>query len=125
MLGVIVVGVVTLVAANTAAMSIRERGRELAVMRAIGFRAGSVLVFLVSEASIVAIAGGLLGGMITWLVLGRFAPALPGLNVQLPMSKAVIPLGIVLAWAVGVVSALVPASFAVRKTIVAGLRTVA
>lgn len=124
-LGVIVVGVVTLVAANTAAMSIRERGRELAVMRAIGFGPGSVLVYLVSEASIVAIAGGLLGGLITWLVLGRFAPSLPGVNVPLPMSQAIIPLGVGLAWLVGVLSALVPAWFAVRRTIVAGLRLVA
>jgi putative ABC transport system permease protein len=124
-LGVIVVAVVTLVAANTAAMSIRERGRELAVMRAIGFRASSVLLYLVSEASIISIAGGLLGGLITWIVLGRYAPALPGVNVPLPMSKAIIPVGIGLAWVVGVVSALVPALFAVRKTIVAGLRLVA
>ncbi|HYK64686.1 MAG TPA: ABC transporter permease [Patescibacteria group bacterium] len=124
-LGVIVVGVVTLVAANTAAMSIRERGRELAVMRAIGFRAGSVLVYLVSESSIVAIAGGVLGGLITWIVLGRFAPSLPGVNVPLPMSKAIIPLGVGLAWLVGVVSAMVPAWFALRRTIVEGLRLVA
>jgi putative ABC transport system permease protein len=124
-LGVIVVGVVTLVAANAAAMSIRERSRELAVMRAIGFRAGSVLVYLVSEASIVAITGGMLGGLITWLVLGHFAPALPGVNVPLPMSKAIIPLGVGLAWLVGVVSALIPAWFAVRQTIVAGLHLVA
>jgi putative ABC transport system permease protein len=124
-LGVIVVGVVTLVAANTAAMSIRERGRELAVMRAIGFRAGSVLVYLVSESSLVAITGGILGGLITWLVLGQFAPSLPGVNVPLPMSKAIIPLGVGLAWLVGVLSALVPAWFAVHRTIVAGLRLVA
>ena len=124
-LGVIVVGVVTLVAANSAAMSIRERGRELAVMRAIGFRAGIVLIYLVSESSLVAITGGILGGLITWLVLGRFAPPLPGVNVPLPMSKAIIPLGVGLAWLVGVLSALVPAWFAVRRTIVAGLHLVA
>jgi ABC-type antimicrobial peptide transport system permease subunit len=94
-------------------------------MRAIGFRASSVLIYLVSEASIIAITGGMLGGLITWLVLGHFAPSLPGVNVPLPMSKAIIPLGVGLAWLVGVVSALVPAWFALRKTIVAGLHLVA
>src|SRR5579863_1143714 len=121
-LGVIVVGVVTLVAANTAAMSIRERGRELAVMRAIGFNAGAVLIYLISESSLVAIAGGLLGGLLTWLVLGGFAPSLPGVNIPLPMSRAIIPIGIGLAWMVGLVSAFVPAWVATRRTIVTGLR---
>jgi putative ABC transport system permease protein len=121
-LGVIVVGVVTLVAANTAAMSIRERGRELAVMRAIGFNPGTVLVYLVSEVSLIAIAGGLVGGLMTWLVLGRFAPALPGVNVPLPMSPGIIPTGIALALIVGLVSSFVPAWFATRRDIVTGLR---
>jgi putative ABC transport system permease protein len=121
-LGVIVVVVVTLVAANTAAMSIRERGRELAVMRAIGFNPGTVMIYLVSEASLIAIAGGLLGGLATWLVLGGFAPSLPGVNVPLPMSRGIIPLGIALAWMVGLVSAFVPAWVATRRTIVTGLR---
>src|SRR5260370_24593499 len=52
-LGVIVVIVVTLIAANTAAMSILERGRVIAVMRAIGFGTGAVLFYLVSQASLV------------------------------------------------------------------------
>jgi len=123
-LGVVVVVVVTLVAANTSAMSIRERGRELAVMRAIGFNAGTVLIYLVSEASLVAIAGGLLGGLATWLVLGGFTPSLPGVNVPLPMSRGVIPIGIGLAWMVGLVSAFVPAWVATRRSIVTGLRLV-
>jgi ABC-type antimicrobial peptide transport system permease subunit len=79
-------------------MSIRERGRELAVMGAIGFRAGSVLVYLVSESSLVAISGGILGELITRLVLGHFAPSLPSVNVPLPMSEAIIRLGVSLAW---------------------------
>ncbi len=121
-LGVIVVAVVTLVAANTAAMSIRERGRELAVMRAIGFNARAVLLYLVIEASLVAIAGGLVGGFATWLVFGDLAPTLPGLNTPLPMSEGIIPTGIALAWLVGVVSAFAPAWVATRRDIVTGLR---
>lgn len=123
-LGVIVVVVITLVAANTSAMSIRERGRELAVMRAIGFNASTILICLVSEASLIAIAGGLLGGLVTWLVLGGFAPSLPGVNFPLPMSRGIIPIGIGLAWMVGLVSAFVPAWVATRRTIVTGLRLV-
>ena len=124
-LGVIVVAVVTLIAANTAAMSIRERGREIAIMRAIGFNRGVVLFHLVSEGSLVAIAGGVLGGFVTWLVLGDLAPPLPGLNQPLPMSKGIIPTGIGLAWLVGLVSAFAPAWVATRRDIVTGLRWIA
>ena len=123
-LSVIVVAVVTLVAANTSAMSIRERGREFAVMRAIGFNRRTVLIYLVSEASLIAIAGGLLGALATWLVLGGVAPSLPGVNTPLPMSKTIIPIGIGLAWMVGLMSAFVPAWVATRRTIVTGLRLV-
>jgi len=124
-LGVIVVIVVTLIAANTAAMSIRERGREIAIMRAIGFNPGAVLFWLVSEASLIAIAGGLIGGFATWLVLGDLAPPIPGLNQPLPMSSGIIPMGIVLAWLVGIVSAFAPAWIATRRDIVTGLRWIA
>jgi putative ABC transport system permease protein len=121
-LGVIVVAVVTLIAANTAAMSIRERGRELAVMRAIGFNARTVLIYLVAEVSMIAIAGGLLGGLMTWLVLGGFTPSLPGVNIPLPMSPGIIPTGIALALIVGLISSFIPAWFATRRNIVTGLR---
>ncbi len=124
-LGVIVVIVVTLVAANTAAMSIRERGREIAVMRAIGFNPDAVLFWLVSEASLIGIAGGLIGGLATWLVLGDLAPPIPGLNQPLPMSTGIIPTGIVLAWLVGIVSAFAPAWVATCRDIVTGLRWIA
>jgi len=40
---------IMLVAANTAAMSIRERRNEIAVMRALGFRGGTILASLLAE----------------------------------------------------------------------------
>src|SRR5260370_28623803 len=43
------------------AMSIRERTREVAVLKTLGFTAQSILRLYVSEAVTVALAGGLLG----------------------------------------------------------------
>src|SRR5207247_11139229 len=62
LLGLVAVVAIGLVAANTAAMSIRERRSEIAVMRSIGFPSGVILSLLVGESLIVV----LLGGAIVW-----------------------------------------------------------
>src|ERR1700734_3385975 len=50
-----------LVSANTMAMSIRERTREVAVLKTLGFTRRNVLGLFVSEAVALSLAGGLLG----------------------------------------------------------------
>src|SRR5258708_18226076 len=60
-LGLVAVVAIGLVAANTAAMSIRERRSEIAVMRAIGFPSWVILSLLVGESLIVALSGGAIG----------------------------------------------------------------
>ena len=58
-LGFIVVLMIGLVAANTAAMSIRERRGEIAVMRSIGFPARTILSMLLAESILWAWRAGL------------------------------------------------------------------
>src|SRR5260370_38889198 len=60
-LGLVVVVAIGLVAANTAAMSIRERRSEIAVMRSIGFPSWVILSLLVGESLIVGLSGGAIG----------------------------------------------------------------
>ena len=50
-----------LVSANTMAMSIRERTREVAVLKTLGFTRRGVLGLFVSEAVALSLAGGLIG----------------------------------------------------------------
>jgi putative ABC transport system permease protein len=50
-----------LVSANTMAMTIRERTREVAVMRTLGFPRGTILTVLVGEAVTLTLTGGFLG----------------------------------------------------------------
>src|SRR5262249_31249055 len=60
-LGLIVVLTIGLVAANAAAMSIRERHNEIAVMRSMGFRSPLILRLLVAESMATALAGCIFG----------------------------------------------------------------
>src|SRR5580698_724279 len=58
-----------LLSANTMAMSIRERTREVAVLKTLGFTKRSVLGLFVSEAVALSLFGGLLGVGLGWMMV--------------------------------------------------------
>jgi putative ABC transport system permease protein len=126
-LGIIVVVTIGLVAANTAAMSIRERRGEIAVMRAMGFPARVILVMVVAESVLMALLGGLLGCGAAYLTFKLFQVGtdamgpLSGIHVSLPIIGETMVLAVLL----GIVSAFVPAYAAARRNIVDALRLVA
>ncbi|MFZ1887871.1 MAG: ABC transporter permease [Candidatus Binataceae bacterium] len=126
-LGFIVVLTIGLVAANTAAMSIRERRGEIAVMRSIGFPSNTILSLLLSESLIIGLLGGILGCGAAFIVLKLFAVGSPVLG---PLSEIRMPLSILIetllvAALIGLLSAWVPARTAARQNIVDALRMVA
>jgi len=126
-LGGIVVLTILLVAANTCAMSVRERRSEIAVMRAMGFRSGQILTLLLSESLLVAVVGGLLGCGSAYLALKVFVVGAPGMgplsSIQVPPAVMIETLAV--AVLIGVLSALAPAYAAARQNIVDALRAVA
>jgi putative ABC transport system permease protein len=127
LLGFIVVLTIGLVAANTAAMSIRERRGEIAVMRSIGFTSRTVLSLLLSESLLIGLLGGLLGCGSAFVVLKVFSigAATMGPFSTIRMPPMVLVETLIAAALIGLFSALVPATSAARRTIVDTLRTVA
>lgn len=127
-LGFIVVITIGLVAANTAAMSIRERRTEVAVLRSLGFSSNLILSVLLSESVIIGLAGGLLGCGGAYLLLKLVSVGSPALGPVLSvirMPPAVLVESLVLAVVIGLVSGLIPARSASRQNIVDALRMVA
>jgi putative ABC transport system permease protein len=126
-LGFIVVLTIGLVAANTAAMSIRERRSEIAVMRSIGFTSRTILSLLLGESLIIGLTGGIIGCGAAFIVLKVFAVGSPAMGplgtIRMPPSILVETL--IAAALIGVLSALVPARAAARQNIVDALRMVA
>jgi putative ABC transport system permease protein len=59
-----------LVAANTMAMSIRERTGEIAILKTLGFSPTTVLAIIVGEAIVIGAAGGLGGSLAAKLLFG-------------------------------------------------------
>ena len=119
-----VVFAILLVAANTMAMSIRERTREVAMLKTLGFTRGIVLSLFVGEAIALSVAGGLLGvliaaGLVQFVAHSPFAT---GILFGLRVSPITMGLAVVVAAFVGFVSAYFPAYNASRVNIVEGLR---
>jgi putative ABC transport system permease protein len=123
LMGLVVVFTIGLVAANTAAMSIRERRSEIAILRSIGFPARIILSMLLAESLIIALTGGLLGTGTAFLLLK--VVSLPGVIGTIKMPTSVLFATLVVAALIGLVSVIVPATAAVRRNIVDALRAVA
>lgn len=113
-----------LVSANTMAMSIRERTREVALLKTLGFTRGTVLALFMGESVSLAAFGGLLGAMAASGLVYVMARSpqmglfLTGVSFSLPMVLVAILVGA----SVGLVSSFVPAFNASRRNIVEGLR---
>ncbi len=124
-IGIFVILAVTLMAANGAAMSIRERRHEIAILRAMGFAPTVVLSSLLAENTILAIAGGGFGSLAVIALERSVTPSIPGLPEGVVLIPgAILVLAMVLSALIGMVGALVPASFAVRSNIAQALRAV-
>jgi putative ABC transport system permease protein len=119
-----VVFAIMLVSANTMAMSVRSRTREVAVLKALGFTRQRVLSIFVSESIALAVAGGVLGVLIAIPVIALMTHRFIGLGI--PFDMRVTPptaaLSLLVAVALGLISGYLPALKASRMSIVEGLR---
>ena len=116
-----VVFAILLVSANTMAMSIRERTREVAVLKTLGFRRQTVLSLFVGEAVVLALIGGIAGSLVA-LVLGIGAAKMGGIAGGLQVTFGTMLVAWAAAALMGFFSALVPSYHASRLGIVEGLR---
>jgi putative ABC transport system permease protein len=112
---------IMLVSANAVAMAVRERTREMAILRTLGYRQGEILQLILGEAVLISVMGGILGLGIGWVLSkgAQASAAMFGLQ-DLKWQAALIVLGA--AAAVGLLAALVPALVAARKNVVESLR---
>ncbi len=113
-----------LVSANTIAMSIRERTREVALLKSLGYQKTLVLGLFVGESTALALAGGFLGAFAASGLIRLLANSPQG-GLFLAGMKVTVPtllVALLVAAGVGLVSAFLPAYGASRKSIVEGLR---
>jgi len=120
----VVVFTILLVTANTMAMSIRERAREIAILKTLGFTRRRLLGLLVAESAAIALAGGLLGtlGARLFYSLVDVWKHTQGFFPIFVVEPETIAIGLLLSVLIGVTSAAVPAYRVSRQTIAHALR---
>jgi putative ABC transport system permease protein len=113
------------VAANTMAMSVRERTTEIAVMRTLGFPSTTIFLLVAGEGLLMATVGGILGvAAARTIVNPRFLNA-GGFIPEIGVNNANVLVALALSVAIGVLAGLIPATMASRLKIVDALRRVA
>jgi putative ABC transport system permease protein len=126
-LAAIVMFTIALVAANTAAMAVRERRHEMAVMRAIGFTRNSIVARILVEGLIVGVTGGVLGCGLAYLgfdLLPRVSGALGPLALAMTLSPRIVAYSFLIAALIGAASGFIPATLATRGDIATELRAI-
>src|SRR5436853_6854281 len=92
-ISVVIVGIILLVLANTIVMSVRERTREYAVLKTLGFSGGHLAGFVLGEALVISASGGVLGLLLTFPIGKGFAQALPTLFPFVAVAPTTLPHG--------------------------------
>jgi putative ABC transport system permease protein len=121
----VVILIIMAVAANTMAMTARERLSEYATLKALGFPPRIVALLIIAEAMLLAGVGGAIGMLLTPPVVQVFHAATISVFAKMPLVPQTFYLQAACALVVGVVAGLVPAWRAARIRIVDGLRHVA
>jgi putative ABC transport system permease protein len=121
----VVILIIMAVAANTMAMTARERLSEYATMKALGFPPRTVALLILAEAMLLAAVGGAIGMLLTPPVVQVFHAATISVFAKMPLVPQTFYLQAACALVVGLVAGVVPAVRASRIRIVEGLRHVA
>src|SRR5262249_24150845 len=125
---VFVLVIVALILGNTIAMSVRERGAEVAILKALGFTGGRLAALITGESALIGALGGLCGVALAVPIIhgfGQFIEAnlgsfFPVFDLDRPTTLAMLGLSV----AVGLLAALLPAARVAQLAVVDAMRRV-
>ncbi len=128
-------GVVTLIMAlgatfaalNTMYAAVGTRAREIATLRAIGFGGTPVVISVMIESLVLALAGGVIGALLAYLLFNNMAVSTLGANFsqvvfQFKVTPLLVQRGLLIAIMIGMIGGLLPALRAARMQVTTALR---
>jgi len=108
-----------LIVGSTMIVAIRERTREIAILKTIGYPPLRVLKLVIGEVLLICVTGGVLGLVLASIVMGGVS-SLNGLAIFAPRAETWL-LGIALILMIAVITAVVPAHRALSVNVINGL----
>lgn len=119
----VIIGIIMLVLGNTMIMSARERTKEYAVLKTLGFSGGHLVAFIGGESMLIAVIGGTIGLLLTFPLVQSISLFIPkGFFPVFFIENWTIVLAGISALLVGVAASIFPIVKAVRTSIVDGLQ---
>jgi putative ABC transport system permease protein len=112
---------ILMIVGNTLMMSVRERTREIGVLKSLGFSGGRILRLVLGESILVALTGGLAGLGLAVLFILAVRDSVGGLLPKIVLSPEIALLGLALMLGFGIVTGLIPALNAMRLRIAVAL----
>jgi len=111
---------ILMIVGNTMVTAVRERTKEIGVMKTLGFSGPRVLRMVLSESLLLALMGAALGFGVAWLALGALGSG-GGPFGRLEMQPIVAAMALGLAIFLGLITGLIPALSALRMSIIDAL----
>jgi len=120
-----VVFALMLVSASTMSMAIRERFRELAILKALGFRRRELFAFILAESFGLAMLGALagVGGAYSLFTFGDIAKMTNGIFITFEVTHKIVGIGLLVAAGLGIIASIGPSISVARMSVVNGLKT--
>lgn len=120
----VVLFTILMVTVNTIALSMRERRREIAVMKALGYTQQNVLFLIVGESVLSALIAGLLGTLAAYGLFNLEGATLSiGLTFDFVVTPAIVSLGVFISLLLGLISGFIPAWNASRVNVIQALHS--
>lgn len=121
----VVVFTLVLVTASTMSMAVRERFRELAVLKAIGFRRHELFALILAESFGLSMLGALIGIGGAWALYthASIAQMTGGFLVMFEVTPRIMGQAASVAAILGIVASIAPAISVARMSVVEGLKT--
>ena len=121
----VIVGIIMLVLGNTMIMSARERTREYAVFKTLGFSGWHLVGLIMGESLLISAIGGAVGIFLTYPIVAMFESFIPkGWFPVFELETITIIFAASAALLIGVAAAIFPIQKALRTKIVEGFRFV-
>jgi putative ABC transport system permease protein len=114
-----------LVSASTMSMAVRERFRELAILKAIGFRRRELFAFILAESFGLAAAGALIGvgGAYLLFTYGDVGKMTNGYFPSFEVTSRIVGFSSLVAAMLGIVASIMPSIAVARMSVTEGLKT--